>query len=154
ETTDSKVDEMQDPTSSFDTNTKMIYLNQSGYDVDKPKRATITNVEDGTSFYIKKVSTQETVHEGTLSSMIADFTDFQPNEFGEYYIECASLKSYNFIIGKYITQRVSVPPNLKFMIEAREDGFAKNWEKGYGWRDSHQFTFELNVLVPQYMANP
>lgn len=154
ETTDNEVDEMQDPTSSFDTNTKMIYLNQSGYDVDKPKRATITNVEDGTAFYIKEVSTQGTVYTGNVSGMIADFTDFRPNEFGGYYIECDDLQSYNFMIGKYITQRVSVPPNLKFMIESREDGFAKNWEKGYGWRDSHQFTFELNVLVPQYMANP
>lgn len=47
------------------------------------------------------------------------------------------------------------------MSETRSDGFKRGGGSGnagngsgVGWRDSHQFSFELNGLVLQYMANP
>ncbi|SCJ46428.1 Endoglucanase precursor [uncultured Flavonifractor sp.] len=39
------------------------------------------------------------------------------------------------------------------MEETRQD-YRVGASTGYGWRDSHQFSFELNSLVLQYMANP
>lgn len=154
ETTNDTADRPYGSSDNQDTTTVAIFVNQSGYNVDGPKRATITNLENGTPFYVKKNSDNTVVHSGEVISQIADFTDFTPDITEEYFLECAGKVSYPFLIGKYIIQRVSIDPALKFMIESREDGFEKDWEKGYGWRDSHQFSFELNSLVLQYMANP
>lgn len=40
------------------------------------------------------------------------------------------------------------------MNQSRQDTFDVGGGTGYAWRDSHQFSFELNSLVLQYMANP
>ena len=42
---------------------------------------------------------------------------------------------------------------LAFMVQTRSDANVKG-DNSIAWRDSHQFSFELNGLVLQYMANP
>ena len=42
---------------------------------------------------------------------------------------------------------------LAFMVQTRSDANVKG-DNAIAWRDSHQFSFELNGLVLQYMANP
>lgn len=128
-----------------------ILLNQSGFDLYKPKRFTIYGMEENTVFQVKKGET--VVYTGSLSNGIGDFSDFNPLEDGEYYIECNGKTSVDFAIKPYWMQRVSIYPALDFMIKSRSDAF--EWgKKGIGWRDSHQFSFELNGLALQYMANP
>lgn len=136
-----------------DTTNVNLYINQSGYDTEDSKRATITNVEDGTQFQVKAKTDDSVVYTGTTENWIADFSDFRPEEKSDYYLECKGKKSYDFTIAKNWMQHVSVKPALDFMEQSRSDA----WEygkKGIGWRDGHQFSFELPSLVLQYMANP
>ncbi|MDR6555263.1 family 16 glycoside hydrolase [Paenibacillus qinlingensis] len=142
------------PGSGSDTTTIAVFVNQSGYDLDKPKRATVTNVANGTPFYVKKATDNSTVFTGSVNGQIADFSSFNPATIGEYYVQSSGQNSYNFAIGKYWMQRVSILPALRFMDQSRQDTFDVGGNTGYGWRDSHQFSFELNSLVLQYMANP
>ena len=129
-----------------------VLVNQIGYDTGTSMRATVPNAVDGTKFQVVKVSTGEVVYEGTVIGNVADFTAWDESS-GDYYITCAGAQSYNFSIGTNLIYRRSVENALKFMAETRADTF--EWGRaGVGWRDSHQFSFELNGLVLQYMANP
>lgn len=130
------------------------FVNQSGYDIDKPKIATITNISNDVPFFVKKSSDDSIVFSGSVQKQKANFSSFEPGESDLYYLECKGVKSYEFRIGKYLIQRVSINPALRFMDESRQDHFESGALTGYGWRDSHQFSFELNSLVMQYMANP
>lgn len=130
-----------------------IYINISGYDLNKSKRATIPNVDNGSIFHLKKSINDSVVYTGVVNEGIADFSSY--NIEGDYYLECNKNKSYVFSIGKYWIQKVSVLPALRFMVETRQDKVLSEANTtGYAWRDSHQFSFELNTLVWQYMANP
>lgn len=132
---------------------KKWYINQCGYDTDKSKRATFTNGVRGSKFYIKDVTTNKIVFTGTIYNQIADFTKF--TTIGEYYLECMGIKSYNFKIAKNRIFNISISPAMKFMEQSRGDsGIDTHNSTGIGWRDSHQFSFELNSLVMMYMANP
>lgn len=137
-----------------DANGVYVFVNQTGYDTEKAKRATVVNVPDGTAFSVKKAGTGETAFTGTVKNNVADFTSLQPDTKTDYYVECGGAVSYTFTVDKYWMQRVSVVPALNFMSQSRQDTFEVGGNTGYGWRDSHQFSFELNSLVLQYMANP
>ena len=137
--------------SNQDKTTVAIFLNQSGYDVGRSKRATVTNAKNGTTFYIKNTS-DEIVYTGTIEFQIADFTEF--NVIGEYYLNVGSINSYNFKIDNNYIATISQRPALDFMAQSRQDVFNTGGNTGYAWRDSHQFSFELHGLCMQYMSNP
>lgn len=128
-------------------------MNQLGYDTGKAKRATVPNAADGTPFHVIDNATKEVAFTGTVENGIADFTELNPERDTDFYITCVSAQSYVFTIGKSLIQRRSVENALAFMNETRSDTFT--WGvAGVGWRDSHQFSFELPSLALQYMANP
>ena len=131
----------------------IVRVNQIGYDTDKSKRATVVNVADGTLFAIKDAVTNAVLYSGAVSNGVADFTAYQPDITATCYLECSGVRSYTFQIGKYLMQQVSVDNALDFMEQSRADTFEMG-QKGIGWRDSHQFSFEMSSLVLQYMANP
>lgn len=132
---------------------KKWYINQCGYDTKKSKRATFTNGVRGCNFYLKDAITNEIVFTGVIYNQIADFTKF--TTAGEYYLECIGIKSYNFKIAENRIFNVSISPAMKFMEQSRGDsGVDTHNSTGYAWRDSHQFSFELNSLVMMYMSNP
>ena len=126
-------------------------INQCGYDVNKSKRATFTNGIRGKIFYLKNTN-DEIVYSNFIKNQIADFSRF--TTVGEYYLECDSVKSYTFKIEESRMFNVSIPLAVKFMEMSRQDTFDVGGNSGYGWRDSHQFSFELNSLVMMYMSNP
>ena len=131
-----------------------VLVNQIGYDIGKPMRATVPNAADGTEFLVKNAATQETVYTGTVQGNIADFSDvLAPASDTDYYITCAGAQSYTFTVGENLIQRRSVVNALAFMNETRSDTF-KVGSNSIGWRDSHQFSFELPSMALQYMANP
>lgn len=134
--------------------TQSIFINQSGYDIDKPKRATIPNTQDGEIFEI--VDTKRVVkYTGKITNQIADFTNFRGDDDDtSYRIKYKDGISYKFKIKENYIEEVSLLPALRFMAESRQDTFNIGGNTGYGWRDSHQFSFELNSLVLQYMSNP
>ena len=131
---------------------KQILVNQCGYDIGKSKRATFANGERGSTFYLKQSSDATVVFQGIIYNQVADFTNYDTE--GEYYLECDGVTSQNFKIANNRILDVSLLNSLKFMEMARQDAFDVGGSTGYGWRDSHQFSFEVNSLVMQYMSNP
>lgn len=136
------------------TTRQTLYVNQCGYDSDKSKRFTATNIRSGTEFNLKKKDTDEIVYTGSINNQIGDFSDFTNNTDEEFYIECNTKKSYSFKIKDNYIQNLSFPLALKFMEMSRQDTFDVGGSTGYAWRDGHQFSFELNSLVMMYMSNP
>ena len=137
------------------TRTK-IYLNQVGFDNDKPKLFTATNIPNGSMFRVRKANDKTTVYTGTINGQKGDFSDFINNysEDTNFYITCEGVNSYNFKVANNLLNKISLPVALDFMEQSRQDTFSKANTTGYGWRDGHQFSFELSSLVQQYMANP
>ena len=79
------------------TKTK-IYLNQVGFDNDKPKLFTVTNIPNGSMFRVRKSNDKTTVYTGTINGQKGDFSDFI-NNYGEdtnFYITCEGVNSYSF----------------------------------------------------------
>ena len=131
-----------------------IFVNQIGYDNGTSMRATIPNVADGTEFKVVNKATSEAAYTGTVVGGIADFTGLTADTDTTFYITCADKQqSYDFEIGTNLIQRRSVKQALDFMVQTRSDTGVPG-DNSIAWRDSHQFSFELNGLVLQYMANP
>ena len=130
-----------------------IFVNQIGYDNGTSMRATIPNA-DGKEFKVVNRATGEAAYTGTAVGGIADFTGLTADTDTTFYITCADKQqSYDFEIGTNLIQRRSMKQALAFMVQTRSDANVKG-DNAIAWRDSHQFSFELNGLVLQYMANP
>ena len=130
-----------------------IFVNQIGYDNGTSMRATIPNA-DGKEFKVVNRATGEAAYTGTVVGGIADFTGLTADTDTTFYITCADKRqSYDFEIGTNLIQRRSMKQALAFMVQTRSDANVKG-DNSIAWRDSHQFSFELNGLVLQYMANP
>ena len=124
-----------------------------GYDNGTSMRATIPNA-DGKEFRVVNRATGEAAYTGTVVGGIADFTGLTADTDTTFYITCADKQqSYDFEIGTNLIQRRSMKQALAFMVQTRSDANVKG-DNAIAWRDSHQFSFELNGLVLQYMANP
>lgn len=128
------------------------YISQIGYDADKAKIATLVNASDNTPFTVINANTGSTVYTGTISENKADFSSVTTE--GLYYLASESRYSYTFTIANNRIWNVCALPSLKFMEMSRQDAWKVGGNTGYGWRDGHQFSFELNGLVMQYMSNP
>ena len=130
-----------------------IFANQIGYDNGTSMHATIPNA-DGKEFKVVNRATGEAAYTGTVVGGIADFTGLTADTDTTFYITCADKQqSYDFEIGTNLIQRRSMKQELAFMVQTRSDANVKG-DNSIAWRDSHQFSFELNGLVLQYMANP
>ena len=130
-----------------------IFVNQIGYGNGTSMRATIPNA-DGKEFKVVNRATGEAAYTGTVVGGIADFTGLTADTDTTFYITCADKQqSYDFEIGTNLIQRRSMKQALAFMVQTRSDANVKG-DNSIAWRDSHQFSFELNGLVLQYMANP
>lgn len=131
-------------------NTSAWFINQIGYDTVCPKRATYMGVE--TAFTLNDSETNAVVYSGVIVNNIADFS--QVISAGEYYLQTDSCSSYDFKVAENRIWNVSAKVALDFMAQSRQDAFDVGGNTGYGWRDGHQFSFELNSLAMLYMSNP
>lgn len=133
-----------------------IYLNQSGFNLRKPKRFTAPNLADGTPFAVHKSSGGPALYEGTINKHLGDFSSFDPAESGEYIVKAGGISSVPFAIEPWRFERVVYQPAIDFMVDSRH--YAGNYKTkcggSFGWRDDHHFAFELRTLVPQYLSNP
>ena len=162
--TNASPDEVYTPGAGGNTDPAVI-VNQLGYDIGRSKRATAANIPGGTPFQVINAETGQVDYTGTVEEAyggegdsavtggIIDFTELEPDETTTYYITCYGADSYQFQIGKNLMYQSTVQQALQFMEETRQD-YRVGASTGYAWRDSHQFSFELNSLVLQYMANP
>lgn len=133
-----------------------IYLNQSGFNLNKPKRFTVPGGSDGAIFEIVNMRTGQSEYQGKIHQNIGDFSDFNPDSRDEFTVRIADQSSYPFRIGHWWLERVTYHNAVLFMAQSRHYlGTHKGKCKGsYGWRDDHHFGWELNTLVPQLLSNP
>lgn len=145
-----------------------IMVNQIGYNTDAVKRFTAPLAADGTPFFVVKAEDDKTLFKGVMKDKIGDFTAFNPGGTGEYQIVINGeerSKSFPFTIAPYLIERVSYKPAIQFMIDDRcwygnTNSFTPTVENagcpflGIAWRDSHQFSFELQALINLYFSNP
>lgn len=133
-----------------------IYLNQSGFNLGKPKRFTAPTLEDGTLFVIQALNSDKSLFEGTIRRNKGDFTAFNPAGNGEYILKAGGITSVPFRIGPNWLERVSYQNAVNFMVDSRHYvGNDRNVCRGsFGWRDDHHFGWELHTLVPQLLSNP
>lgn len=134
----------------------LIYLNQSGFNLGKPKRFTAPTLADGTPFLIRKAGGGEALHRGVIRKNIGDFTAFNPPGRDEYVVEAGGITSVPFRVGLFWLERVTYQNAIDFMVDSRHYvGNDRNPCQGsFGWRDDHHFGWELHTLVPQYLSNP
>lgn len=133
-----------------------IYLNQSGFNLGKPKRFTAPTLADGTRFEVRESGAKSPAFNGTLRGNIGDLTEFNPRSDKEFTITAGGITSVPFRIGPNWLERVTWQRALDFMIDSRHyvGNYRNTCPGSFGWRDDHHFGFELHVLVPQYLANP
>jgi hypothetical protein len=133
-----------------------IYLNQSGFNIGRPKRFTAPALPDGTPFAVISQRTSAEVFQGVVNQHIGDFSAFDSDSGDEYVIRAGELQSYPFGIGHWWLERVTYQNAMDFMIESRHlvGNYRKPCRGSFGWRDDHHFGWELNTLVPQYLSNP
>ncbi len=133
-----------------------IYLNQSGFNLGKPKRFTAPTLANGTAFSIRPAKGTETLFKGTIQNHIGDFSSFDPKGDAEYVVAAGNLTSVPFRIGPFWLERVTYQNAVNFMIDSRHHvGNDRNTCGGsFGWRDDHHFGWELHTLVPQFLSNP
>ncbi len=133
-----------------------VYLNQSGFNLGKPKRFTAPTVADGTRFMVRPAKGRAALAQGVLQDHKGDFSSFNPTGDAEYVVEAGGLVSVPFRIGPFWLERVTYQGAVDFMIDSRHHvGNERAKCRGsFGWRDDHHFGWELNTLVPQYLSNP
>jgi hypothetical protein len=133
-----------------------IYLNQSGFNRGKPKRFTAPRLADGTPFAVCRRDDDVPRFRGTIARGIGDFTPFEPDDAGEYVVRAGEETSVPFRVGRFWLERVTYRGSVDFMADSRHyvGTYTQPCRGSFGWRDDHQFSFELHGLVAQYLANP
>ncbi len=134
----------------------LIYLNQSGFNLNESKRFTAPTLPDGTEFRIRAQDSDVALYRGVIRDHIGDFTPFNPESTQDYFVEADTLTSVPFRIGPWWLERVTYQAAVDFMIDSRHYHGTYTWPcaKSFGWRDDCHFAFELNTLVAQYLSNP
>lgn len=138
------------------TEVKKILVNQSGYNLNKPKRFTAPEIPDNTPFFIRNVITQEKVYQGIVENQIGDFTQFNPLSSEEYVVAIDTFASYPFRIAPFWLERVTYQNMVDFMAGAKHyTGTTDEIRRlSWAWRDGDFFNWALQSLVAQYLSNP
>ena len=150
------IDPVGPPGSTPQSKIVPVYLNQSGFNLGKPKRFTAPTLADGTRFIVRPAKGGVALADGVLKDHKGDFSSFNPQGATEYVVETGGLVSVPFRIGPFWLERVTYQGAVDFMIDSRHHvGNCRSICRGsFGWRDDHHFGWELNTLVPQYLSNP
>lgn len=135
---------------------RKILVNQSGYNLNRPKRFSAPSLPISASFKILDVVTNQIVFDGNLKNHIGDFSEFNPFSGNEYVIEIEDEESFPFRIGVNWLERVTYRNMVDFMIGARHyvgttsDMKPLSWE----WRDGDFFNWAQQSMVSLYLSNP
>jgi len=135
---------------------KKILVNQSGYNLNRPKRFTAPTLSSSAVFTIINQSTDQTVFKGMLINHIGDFSTFNPLSTDEYVIKIKAEESFPFRIGVNWLERVTYRNMLDFMIGARHYVGTTDEIRplSWAWRDGDFFSWAQQSLVSLYLANP
>jgi len=144
-----------------------VLVNQSGYNLDRPKRFTAPKAEDGASFAVVDESGRIR-YSGTITGGVGDFTDFRPSDPGDFRIVVEGAEgrgeSVPFGIGASWLERVSYENAIAFMAGSRcyfgdADAADRGWNTprcrwSVMWRDGDTYSFEITTLIDLFSANP
>ena len=133
-----------------------ILVNQSGYNLDKPKRFTAPHAPDNAPFSIINTRTQKPEFKGTIRNHIGDFTAFNPSTVDEYVVQIDTSISFPFRIAPFWLERVTYQNMVDFMTGARHYVGTTNKIRrlSWAWRDGDFFNWALQGLIAQYLSNP
>jgi hypothetical protein len=138
------------------TEPKAILLNQSGFNLGRPKRFTAVDMPEGTPFQVIENTGRKEVYQGKISKGIGDFSGFDPETTNEFTVISKGEESYPFLVGPNWMERVTYRNIVDFMAGARhyvgttDKIRSLSWE----WRDGDFFNWALQSMVALYLANP
>ena len=135
---------------------KKILVNQSGYNLNRPKRFSAPDLAGSAIFEIKDLTTSQVVYTGRLINHVGDFSDFNPRSSHEYVAVVEKEESFPFRIGVNWMERVTYRNMVDFMIGSRHYVGTTDEIRplSWAWRDGDFFNWALQSLVSLYLANP
>lgn len=135
---------------------KKILVNQSGYNLGRPKRFSAPNFADQIPFQILQASDRKVVYSGIIQKGKGDFSPFNPNSQEEFIIVSGQEESFPFRIGPYWLERVTYRNLVDFMIGARHYVGTTELIRplSFEWRDGDFFNWALQGMVALYLSNP
>lgn len=135
-------------------------VNQTGYNLNEPKRFVCYGAPDDTPFYLINQRTGKIEYEGKMIFSQGWFSDFNPVTQDEYVIEVKGKgRSVPFWIADHLIEKVSSKLAYDFFVDVRgsEDPVHSNEAKVYGGgpsRDQGAFGLEALFEVLFYSSNP
>lgn len=135
-------------------------VNQTGYNLNEPKRFVCYGAPDDTPFYVINQRTGKVEYEGKMIFSQGWFSDFNPVTQDEYVIEVKGKgRSVPFWIADHLIEKVSSKLAYDFFADVRgsEDPVHSNEAKVYGGgpsRDQGAFGLEALFEVLFYSSNP
>jgi hypothetical protein len=138
------------------TEVKKILVNQSGYNLGRPKRFSAPNLADKSPFEIIQAKDRKVLHTGIIEKGIGDFSEFNPTSSEEFIIMSGQDESFPFRIGPSWLERVTYRNMVDFMIGARHYVGTTDLIRplSFEWRDGDFFNWALQGMVALYLANP
>lgn len=136
---------------------KKILVNQSGYNLNRPKAFTAPEISDGTVFRIYSADRPgQSLYEGKVSGGKGYFHDFNPESEEEFYIQIGAYTSFPFRVGPNWLERVTYRSMVDFMLGARHlvGNVTEKRTLSFEWRDGDFFHWSLQTLVAMYLSNP
>ncbi|WP_209329263.1 discoidin domain-containing protein [Lunatimonas salinarum] len=136
---------------------KRILVNQSGYNLHRPKGFTAPEIPDGTVFHIYAADRpNQSLYEGKVVGGKGYFHDFNPEAEEEFFIGIGDLASFSFRIGPNWLERVTYRSMVDFMLGARHmvGNVTEKRPLSFEWRDGDFFNWSLQTLVAMYLSNP
>jgi hypothetical protein len=135
---------------------KKILVNQSGYNLNRPKRFSAPSLTASASFKIVDILTNQTLFNGKLEDHVGDFSEFNPLSVNDYVIVIEGQESFPFRIGVNWLERVTYRNMVDFMIGARHYiGTTKDFKPlSWEWRDGVFFNWAQQSMVSLYLSNP
>ncbi len=135
---------------------RKILVNQSGYNLNRPKRFSAPSLPADSEFSIINVGTGQAAFQGRLAEHIGDFTAFNPTSASEYVIRINEEESFPFRIGVNWLERVTYRNMVDFMIGSRHYVGTTDAIRtlSWAWRDGDFFNWAQQSLVSLYLSNP
>jgi len=135
---------------------KKVLVNQSGFNLNRPKRFSAPNLSATAPFTVIDQSTKQVVFSGALNNHVGDFSEFNPLSSNNFMVVVEGEESYPFRIGVNWMERVTYRNMVDFMLGARhyvgttDEIRPLSWE----WRDGDFFNWAEQSLVSLYLSNP
>lgn len=135
---------------------KKILVNQSGYNLKRPKRFSAPEIKEKIPFVLVQQSDEKIVFTGSIENGIGDFSEFNPESEEEFIVIANDHKSFPFRIGPNWLERVTYRNMVDFMIGARHYVGTTDLIRplSFEWRDGDFFNWALQGMVAMYLANP